>query len=158
MSNVPDSTLMNKPHIQQLVQAKKKQLHAFFSHEFIRFLITGGIAACVNFLSRIFYNQYVSFSSAVFIAYLTGMATAFFLKKQFVFVDSQNSLRRSAFFFVLVNMFALAQTWLVSMGMRYYGLPALGVEHFVPEIASAIGIAFPVYSSFMGHKYLSFKK
>jgi putative flippase GtrA len=98
MSNVPDSTLMNKQYIQQLVQAKIKQLHAFFSHEFMRFLITGGIAACVNFLSRIFYNQYVSFSSAVFIAYLTGMATAFFLKKQFVFVGSQNSLRRSAFF------------------------------------------------------------
>jgi len=64
----------------------------FLSKEFIGFLVTGGIAAVVNFLSRIFYNQYCSFSSAVIFAYLTGMVTAFVLAKIFVFKQSAQQL------------------------------------------------------------------
>ena len=129
----------------------------FFSKQFIIFLITGGIAAAVNFLSRIFYNQYCSFSSAVIFAYLTGMVTAFFLAKLFVFKSTSQSLKRSAVIFTLVNMVAALQTWIISMGFNYYILPALGVERYVAEIASAIGIAFPVFTSYLGHKHWSFK-
>lgn len=129
----------------------------FFSKQFFSFLITGGIAATVNFLSRILYNQYVSFSTAVIYAYLTGMITAFILAKIFVFKTSSQSLKRSAILFSLVNVLAITQTWLISMGLNYYILPVLGFEKYVPEIASAIGIAFPVFTSYLGHKRWSFK-
>jgi putative flippase GtrA len=129
----------------------------FLSKEFIGFLITGGIAAAVNFLSRIFYNQYCSFSSSVIFAYLTGMVTAFILAKIFVFKHGTQSIQRSAIIFSLVNIIAAAQTWLISMGFNYYFLPMIGVTRFIPEISSAIGIAFPVFTSYLGHKHWSFK-
>jgi putative flippase GtrA len=129
----------------------------FFSREFIGFLIAGGIAAMVNFLSRIYFNQYVSFSSSVLLAYLVGMVTAFILAKLFVFKASKQSIRRSVLFFIFVNVLAIAQTWLISMGFNFYILPALGFEKYVPEISSAIGIVFPVFTSYLGHKHWSFK-
>ncbi|MBT8537135.1 GtrA family protein [Polynucleobacter paneuropaeus] len=121
------------------------------------FLITGGIAAAVNFLSRIFYNQYCSFSSSVIYAYLTGMITAFILAKIFVFKSGTQSVRRSAIIFALVNVVAAAQTWLISIGLNYYFLPMIGLKNFVPEISSAVGIVFPVFTSYLGHKHWSFK-
>jgi len=132
-------------------------INQFFSKQFICFLLTGGIAATVNFLARIFYNQYCSFSTAVLFAYLTGMITAFILAKLFVFKNSTQSIKHSAIIFTLVNILGAAQTCLVSMGLNYYALPMLGVEQSVPEISSAIGIAFPVFTSYLGHKYWSFK-
>lgn len=129
----------------------------FPPRQFISFLITGGIAATVNFLSRIFYNQYCSFSTSVLFAYLTGMVTAFVLAKLFVFKSSTQSLKRSAMIFALVNVLAAAQTWVISMGLNFYVLPAIGVEQHVADIASAIGIAFPVFTSYLGHKRWSFK-
>jgi len=129
----------------------------FLSKEFLVFLVTGGIAAAVNFLSRIFYNQYCSFSLSVLFAYLTGMVTAFVLAKIFVFKKTTQSIRRSAIIFGLVNIVAAAQTWLISMGLNYYLLPMIGVTAYVPEISSAIGIAFPVFTSYLGHKHWSFK-
>ncbi|AMT91466.1 hypothetical protein AYO71_22320 [Pseudomonas koreensis] len=121
------------------------------------FLITGGTAAAVNFCSRIIYNLWLSFSLSVVVAYLTGMITAFVLAKLFVFKESQQSVRRSILFFTLVNLVAVLQTWLISMGLAYYLLPSLGVTLFVKEISHAIGVVIPVFTSYFGHKRWSFK-
>jgi putative flippase GtrA len=125
--------------------------------QFFIFLLTGGTAAVVNFGSRILYNQWTSFSVAIVLAYLTGMLTAFILAKLFVFTQSQQSLHRSAFFFVLINLLAVLQTWLISMGLAYYVLPAMGIQTLVHEIAHAAGVAFPVFTSYIGHKRWSFR-
>jgi putative flippase GtrA len=132
-------------------------IHEFLSKQFIVFLVTGGIAALVNFASRFVYNQWVSFSTAVILAYITGMITAFVLAKVFVFKDSQQSIHHSALFFCLVNVVAVMQTWLISMGLAYYLLPYMGVSFFVKEIAHAVGIAVPVFTSYLGHKRWSFR-
>lgn len=132
-------------------------IQSFLSKEFLGFLITGGIAATVNFLSRIYLNQFYSFSASVVFAYLLGMLTAFILARVFVFNKSSQSIGRSVVIFSLVNIFALAQTWVISMGLNYYALPSLGVKSYVPEISSAIGIIFPVFTSYLGHKYWSFR-
>lgn len=129
----------------------------FFSKQFIIFLVTGGIAATVNFLTRIFYNQYCSFSASVIFAYLTGMFIAFILAKMFVFKSSTQTIKNSVIIFALVNVLAAAQTWVISMVLNFYILPALGFEKYVAEIASAVGIAFPVFTSYFGHKRWSFK-
>lgn len=132
-------------------------IRAFFSRQFIIFLVTGGIAAAANFLSRIFFNQWLSFSASIIIAYLIGMTIAFILAKIFVFKQSQQSLHKSAAFFVLVNGVAVLQTWGISLALAYSILPALGVEYHTKEIAHAAGVIFPVFTSFIGHKYLSFQ-
>ena len=121
------------------------------------FLLTGGTAAAVNFGSRIVYSVWLDFSSAVILAYITGMITAFVLAKLFVFKDSRQTVQRSAVFFVLVNLAAVLQTWAISVGLAYYLLPSLGVTLFAQEIAHAAGVAAPVFTSYIGHKRWSFR-
>jgi putative flippase GtrA len=131
-------------------------IRQFASRQFLAFLVTGGIAAVVNFSSRILYNHWMSFSLAIVLAYLTGMVTAFVLARLFVFTDSQRPIRHSIFFFTAVNLVAVLQTWLISMGLAYYVLPSLGIQSFAQEISHAIGIIVPVFTSYLGHKHWSF--
>lgn len=129
----------------------------FMTRQFLVFLVTGGTAAAVNFFSRILFNQWLSFSSSVILAYVVGMITAFTLAKLFVFKSGQQSLHKSIMFFVLVNVVAVIQTWLISLGLAYYLLPAMGVTVAVKEIAHAVGVAVPVFTSYIGHKKWSFR-
>jgi putative flippase GtrA len=131
-------------------------MRSFVSREFLTFLLTGGLAAAVNFGSRMVYNRWLDFSSAVVLAYLTGMVTAFILARRFVFTQGSQSVQRSALFFVMVNGVAVLQTWAISMAL-YYLLPMAGVTRWVPEIAHAVGIVVPVFTSYLGHKRFSFK-
>jgi len=130
----------------------------FMSRQFVIFLVTGGLAAAVNFSSRILYNQWVDFSVAVVLAYLTGMVTAFVLARYFVFTESSQSMQRSALWFVVVNMVAVIQTWVISMLLAYYVLPRMGLTQFIREIAHAVGVMVPVFTSYLGHKRFSFKQ
>ena len=134
-------------------------IKSFASNQFLAFLITGGIAALVNFGSRVFYNIFVDFSYAIILAYLTGMVAAFILAKRYVFTQTQTSqkLKTSIIFFSLVNLVAIAQTWLISMSLAYYLLPHFGVVDYVLEISHAVGISIPVFTSYLGHKYFSFR-
>lgn len=130
---------------------------AFRSRQFLVFLLTGGIAAAVNFGSRILYNQWMGFSAAIVLAYITGMVTAFVQARLFVFRNSQRALHQSALYFVLVNGVAVLQTWAISLLLADWLLPALGVHQYVHELAHAAGVVVPVFTSYLGHKHLSFK-
>ena len=127
------------------------------SKQFILFLFTGGFAAVINFGSRFFYNEYMSFESAVIIAYITGMVTAFVLTKLFVFDKSVHSTKKEFFYFTLVNIVAVIQTYVISVGFLYYIFPNAGLNFYPEAVAHAIGVIFPVFTSFFGHKYFSFK-
>jgi len=127
------------------------------SKQFVMFLLTGGFAAVVNFGSRILYSRWTNFTVAVVLAYVTGMVTAFVLNKLFVFTDSTQSVRRSALLFTIVNVFGAAQTLLVSLALAYYVLPRMGIGWHVDEIAHAVGVAVPVFTSYLGHKHWSFR-
>lgn len=132
-------------------------IRQFASRQFFVFLLTGGTAALVNFGSRILYNQWMGFSGAIVLAYVTGMITAFVLARLFVFTASSQPMRHSIAFFVLVNLIAVVQTWAISLGLAFYLLPALGIDAYAREIAHAVGVAVPVFTSYIGHKRWSFR-
>lgn len=132
-------------------------MHQFKSTQFLRFLVTGGFAAGVNFGSRIFYSNWFDFSTAVVVAYITGMLTAFILARHFVFRETERMLHHSIIFFTIVNFIAAAQTWLISMGLYYYVFPTLNIVSFSEDISHGVGIVFPVFTSYLGHKYFTFK-
>jgi putative flippase GtrA len=129
----------------------------FVSKNFLLFLLTGGFAAAVNWGSRMAYNIWMPFSAAIVVAYITGMITAFILAKVFVFKRSTQSTARSVFFFTLVNLVAVLQTWAVSVGLAYYAFPRMGVIWHARDIAHLVGVAIPVFTSYIGHKRWSFK-
>jgi putative flippase GtrA len=126
--------------------------------EFLLFLITGGVAALVNVVSRVGFSQLLRFELAVLLAYGVGMLTAYALARKFVFLQTRTSVRRSFAAFALVNLFAVLQTWLVSVGLRNWLLPLLGIVVLRDLIAHGIGVAVPVLSSYFGHKHISFRQ
>ena len=125
--------------------------------QFVLFLITGGIAALINIASRIGFSKVLRFELAVLAAYAIGMVTAYVLARKFVFLQTRQSVSRSFAAFALVNLAAVLQTWLVSIGLRSWLLPVLGAAALVDLIAHSFGVVVPVITSFFGHKYVSFR-
>jgi putative flippase GtrA len=126
--------------------------------EFGRFLITGGVAAAVNLFARWLLNFAMSYELAVAIAYLFGMTTAYLLARIFVFEESGRSAQSEFLRFTIVNVFALAQVWLVSVGLVRLAFPAIDFTWHAEDVAHVIGVGIPAVTSYFGHRYFSFSK
>ena len=126
--------------------------------EFVSFLITGGIAALVNLGARIAFNVVMPFSIAIIAAYLCGMTTAFVLARYFVFQRSGRALHGEYARFTLVNIVAIIQVWIVSVGLADLVFPSLGFTWHSYTIAHFVGVAVPVFTSYVGHKHFSFAR
>jgi putative flippase GtrA len=124
--------------------------------EFLRFLVVGGFSAAVNFGSRILLSQYFSFGIAVLIAFCIGMTTGYVLSKRFVFAASGRKAHDEFMRFGIVNLIAVVQVWLISVGLADYLFPAIGFTWFPQAVAHALGVASPVVTSYLGHRHFSF--
>ena len=91
------------------------------------------------------------------ITYLFGMLTAYVLARRFVFDASGRSVRSELYRFTLVNLVALAQVWLVSVGLAEWLFPAIDFQWHAYDIAHLIGVASPIVTSYLGHRYYSFR-
>lgn len=126
--------------------------------QFLKFLVTGGIAALVNLLSRYALNQVMSFETAVIAAYLLGMATAYVLARRFVFDASGRSVSSEMRRFVLVNLVALGFVWAISVGLARVVFPAIGMTWHADDIAHLIGVLAPAVTSYIGHRFYTFAR
>lgn len=124
--------------------------------QFAGFLIAGGIAALVNFGSRIVFSLALGYATSIVLAYLAGMVTAFLLNRHGVFAPSGKALGVEAAWFTLVNVLAVLQTLAISLLLANLVLPELGIEALRREIAHAVGIMVPVVTSYYGHRYWTF--
>ncbi len=127
------------------------------NRQFALFIVAGGFAACVNFFSRMLLSHWLVYSSAIVVAYLLGMITAFMLNRMLVFKQVSHSMRRQVFWFTLVNLAAVLQTLAISLLLAEWLFPRAGFTWHSETVAHAFGVAVPVVTSFVGHKYLSFK-
>ena len=125
-------------------------------NQFAGFVVAGGIAAIVNFLSRILLNLVFGYATSIILAYIAGMVTAFLLNRHAVFSPSGKSMRVEAVWFTLVNVLAVTQTLIISLLLANIVFPDLGIEAYSREIAHAIGIAVPVITSYFGHRSWTF--
>ncbi|GMR15907.1 MAG: hypothetical protein BMS9Abin31_0204 [Gammaproteobacteria bacterium] len=126
--------------------------------EFFQFLMVGGLAAGINFISRIGFSEFVSYRVAIILAYLVGMITAFLLSKHYVFEQSGRPLKDELRDFTIVNVFAVIQVWLISVGLAEYFFPYITFNTYPEEVAHLIGLGIPAITSYFGHKYFSFRK
>jgi putative flippase GtrA len=124
--------------------------------EFVSFLVTGGIAALVNLGARLVFNRVMPFEIAVIVAYLFGMTTAYVLARNFVFERSGRAVHDEYLRFTLVNLVAVSQVWIVSVGLADFVFPRLDFAWHSYTVAHVIGVAIPVFTSYIGHKRLSF--
>ncbi len=126
---------------------------------FFRFLAAGVIAAAVNIGARILFNRYVSYECALVLAYFCGMVTAFIINRQFVFTHTSGfGAGRQSVRFALVNLLALAQVWIVSVGLARWVFPYLGMAWHADTVAHVIAVASPTVTSYLGHKHFSFAR
>jgi putative flippase GtrA len=124
--------------------------------EFLYFLAIGGFAAALNFLVRFPIDAVASFEAAVVLAYVIAMTTAFLLNRAFVFKASDGDWVRQYRRFILVNLVALAQVFVVTVGLARFAFPAIGFVWHAEAFAHAIGLASPVITSYWAHKRYSF--
>jgi putative flippase GtrA len=123
---------------------------------FALFLLAGGAAALVNVASRIVLNLAMPYEAAIVLAYLCGMTAAYVLNRLFVFERSGRAVADEYARFAIVNLVALAQVWIVSVGLARVVFPALGFVWHADTVAHVIGVAVPVFTSYLGHKHFSF--
>jgi len=127
----------------------------FFTKQFFGFLAVGGLAAFLHWLSRIILNMWMSFSSAVIVAYAVGISVAFILNSFFVFPKSSKPKRKQARDFVMVNLAFLPVVWGASIVFER-GLRSIGVM-YSQALAHGIAVAIPMFATFLIYKFFAFK-
>lgn len=132
------------------------KLADLLNRPFIRFALSGGLAAAANILSRMALSQITNYSAAIIIAYLIGMTTAYILMKLFVFEKSGRSVQHEYLRFGLVNLIALVQVWAVSFGLARLMFPWIGFSFYAETVAHIVGVLSPIFASYFMHKYFTF--
>ncbi len=130
-------------------------LKHFFTKQFLKFLFVGATAAFANWLSRIIFSFWFSFSLAISAAYLVGMTSAFLLNKKFVFPNSTRPLQKQVRDFALINLIAFPLVWLASIQIRNF-LQSLGMVLYSEELAHFLALATPTILSFLIYKFFAF--
>lgn len=123
-----------------------------------RFIAVSVVAATANLVSRLGLSLFLPYVIAIVGAFCVGVATAFVLNRHFVFTAIADPLGLQFLRFVAINLIGLAQTLIISLVLAGYALPAAGWAAHAETVAHAIGIAVPVATSFLGHKYFSFRQ
>jgi putative flippase GtrA len=124
---------------------------------FATFLLTGGIAAAANIAARWLLEFIVSFEAAVAYAFLVGLATGFLLARRLVFKATGGDAYGQFVRYSVVNLVALVQVWLISVGLARFVFPAIGVDWLGETAAHVIGVLSPVATSYVLHKRFSFR-
>lgn len=125
-------------------------------HQIFSFVLAGMFAAFLNILSRFVFSFYLNYYTSIIFAYVIGMVTAFLLMRRFVFSFSKKPLRYQFMKFVLVNMFNLTLTLIVS-AVLFYLLSSLVLnDEFRGLVSHSVGVLMPIIISFLAHKYYSF--
>ena len=126
--------------------------------QFLRFLVAGGIAAAANFGSRFVFSLLVGYVPAIVLAYGVGMTVGFVLMRGHVFSAAAGNPGGQFIRFTIVNAVALIQTVVISVVLARWALPYLGVSSHTEAIAHFFGVMVPVGTSFIGHKFFTFRQ
>ncbi|GAB2497545.1 GtrA family protein [Arenimonas alkanexedens] len=126
--------------------------------QFTRFIIVGAAAAAANIGSRVVFSLWLSYVPAIVLAFFVGLATAFLLNRAWVFLPSGKHWFNEASWFTLINLLGLGQTLAIAWVLTRHAFPAVGMRFHPETIGHVIGVMTPIITSFIGHKYLTFRK
>jgi putative flippase GtrA len=127
------------------------------SREVIRFLLAGGFAAAANIGSRMIFSLYMSFELSIILAYCVGLSVAFTLMHRFVFERSERSLNTQLLRFIAVNLAALVQIFIISWGLNLLFMQLTDNDLLSETAAHTIGVLVPAFTSYLAHKYFTFR-
>lgn len=127
------------------------------SKQFFYFILCGGLAAGLNWGSRFLFALVVPFEIAVVLAFFVGLLSGFILMRFFVFDGGNKPIAPQISKYILVNLFALLQTLLISLIFARWALPAVGINDYAEGLGHLVGVLVPVITSYFGHKFLTFR-
>lgn len=122
----------------------------------LRFILIGGFASLVNFLARILIDIATTYEAAIVLAFPVALTTAFLLNRSFVFDAKESEWQGQYWRFLIVNLLALGQVFVVSVGLARFVFTAIGFAWHAEAIAHAIGLTSPILTSYWAHKRYSF--
>jgi putative flippase GtrA len=126
------------------------------NNRFARFFFVGVAAAAVNIFSRVLISYFVRFEYAVALAFPIALTFAFVMSRFFVFEASKRPVWEQYLRFWFVNLVALIQVWLVSVGLTYWVFPAIGWTFYPELLAHTIAVCSPVLTSYYAHRVFTF--
>lgn len=129
----------------------------YVSGQFIRFLVVGGIALLLHWLSRFVFNWFVGYGWAIVLAYFVGILVAFVLNKLYVFPYSKRSLSFEMSFFFLVNIAAFPFVWIVAYVLGEWIFTSWLSRPSALALGHGIAIVLPVFANFALHKLITFR-
>lgn len=130
----------------------------YLSEQFGRFLISGGLAMLLHWLSRFVFSWYINFAWAIVLAYAVGMFVGFALNRIFVFPRSERSLNFELFFFFFVNVVAFPFVWVAAYVLGEWIFVHWMSRQVALALGHAIAITFPVFVNFALHKFITFRE
>ncbi len=125
--------------------------------QILKFLIAGGAAALANIGTRVIFSNFFSYEVSILLSFCVGLTSGFILMKEYVFDLSSNSLTTQVLKYVLVNLAALLQTFLISIYLNNFLLLYFYNTNFTETTAHSIGVIFPVFTSYFAHRIFTFK-
>lgn len=129
----------------------------FFSTQFLKFLLVGGLAAFLHWYARYLLTPLMGYVWALCLAYAIGISVGYVLNAVFVFSKAQNARSKQIGYFVLFNLLMAPVVIVLSYLLSEVVFASVGMSYHPREIAHGIGVASPVFINFLLHKFLTFK-
>lgn len=124
---------------------------------FAAFVLIGAFASLVNLVARILIDRFTSFEIAVVLAFPVALTTAFLLNRALVFRSAEAAWHGQFVRFLLVNLAALAQIFVISVALARYVFPFVGMRFHPETVAHAIGLLSPLFTNYWAHKHFTFR-
>jgi putative flippase GtrA len=124
---------------------------------FLNFVAVGIAAGMLNVVARLLFSTFVAYEVAIVLAFAVALSFAFLLNRLLVFPDSRGAPAVQFARFAAVNLLALMQVWLISVGLARYLFPWIGFDWHAETVAHVIGVASPVLTSFPAYMYFVFR-
>lgn len=129
----------------------------FFTKQFLLFVAIGGVAAVLNWLTRIALGFWIAFLPAVILAYAVGMVVAFTLNRAFVFPNSVKPVHHQARDFLIVNLVSFPVVVVAALLLELI-FKWLGVTAHAQLAAHGVAVMIPAFVSFLAYKFFTFRE
>lgn len=127
------------------------------SKQFSFYILSGGVAGLLNWGSRFIFSEFLSFEVAIALAFTVGLLSGFILMRIYVFQGVTKPILPQFSKYLIINFFALIQTFLVSIFLARWIMPSFGIVEYSEGLSHLIGVLTPVMTSYFGHKFVTFR-
>ena len=125
--------------------------------QFLCFILSGFIAAALNWGSCFVFSKLVSFELAIVFSFFVGLSSGFILMRFYVFEGYRKPITPQISKYIIVNLIALLQIFFISLILSRWLLPLLGIYEHTEALGHFVGVLAPILTSYFGHKFLTFR-